>query len=47
MFTFAKSLDEITEDDLQRLLTDRTEENRQLEYKRELLRSYSPTPTLT
>jgi Schlafen, AlbA_2 len=36
MFTFAKPLDEITEGDLQRLITDRIEENRQLEYKREL-----------
>jgi Putative DNA-binding domain len=36
MFTFAKPLEEITEDDLRRLITDRVEENRQLEYKREL-----------
>lgn len=36
MFTFSKPLDEITEADLQRLIDDRAEENRQLEYKREL-----------
>jgi hypothetical protein len=36
MFTFAKRLDEITEADLERLIADRVEENRQLEYKREL-----------
>ena len=33
MFTFAKPLDEITEDDLQRLIKDKVAENRQLEYK--------------
>jgi hypothetical protein len=36
MFTFSKPLDEITEADLQRLVEDNVEENRQLEYKREL-----------
>jgi hypothetical protein len=36
MFTFAKSLEEITEDDLRRLIVDGVEENRHLEYKREL-----------
>jgi hypothetical protein len=36
MFTFSKPLDEITEGDLQRLVEDHVEENRQLEYKREL-----------
>jgi hypothetical protein len=39
MFTFAKPLHEITEGDLQRLIADKVEENRQLEYKRELPRS--------
>jgi len=36
MFTFSKPLDEIIEADLQRLVEDNVEENRQLEYKREL-----------
>ncbi len=36
MFTFAKPLHEITENDLQRLIDDQVVENRQLEYKREL-----------
>ena len=36
MFTFSKPLDEITETDLQKLVEDHLEENRQLEYKREL-----------
>jgi hypothetical protein len=36
MFTFSTPLDEITEADLQRLVEDSVEENRQLEYKREL-----------
>jgi hypothetical protein len=36
MFTFSKPLDQITEADLQRLVEDHVEENRQLEYKREL-----------
>jgi hypothetical protein len=36
MFTFSKPLDEITEADLERLVEDHVEENRQLEYKREL-----------
>ena len=36
MFTFSKPLDEISEADLQRLIDDHLEENRQLECKREL-----------
>jgi predicted HTH transcriptional regulator len=36
MFTFSKPLDEIIEADLQRLIDDHLEENRQLECKREL-----------
>ncbi|HXQ01532.1 MAG TPA: hypothetical protein VN801_01085 [Candidatus Udaeobacter sp.] len=36
MFTFSKPLDEIVEADLQRFIDDHVEENRQLEYKREL-----------
>jgi hypothetical protein len=36
MSTFSKPLDEITEADLQRLVEDNVEENRPLEYKREL-----------
>jgi hypothetical protein len=36
MFTFSKPLDQINEADLQRLVEDHVEENRQLEYKREL-----------
>lgn len=36
MFTFSKPLEEITEADLQRLVEDRVEENRQLEYKRDI-----------
>jgi predicted HTH transcriptional regulator len=36
MFTFSKPLDQITQDDLHRLIEDHVEENRQLEYKREL-----------
>jgi hypothetical protein len=39
MFTFSKSLDEITEQDLQALIDGRVEESRQLEYKRELPRT--------
>lgn len=36
MFTFSKPLDEITEVDLQRLVTDGVVENRELEFKRDL-----------
>jgi hypothetical protein len=36
VFAFSKPLDEITEADLQTLIEDRVEKNRQLEYKREL-----------
>src|SRR6266566_4971831 len=36
MFTFSKPLEEISEQDLQGLIDGRVEENRQLEYKREL-----------